>query len=89
MLQMSNLREFPPRGVPNMKFPRRNGGGNFYKWLPWGAVRAGGLFSVLFTDTRRAHITAECVATFTTNTLPTLERNISNFTSPKIKTKES
>lgn len=35
--------ECAPRGVPNMKFPRRNGGGNFYKWLPWGA--AGGLFS--------------------------------------------
>lgn len=28
----------PPRGVPNMKFPHRNGGGgNFYKWLPAGA----------------------------------------------------
>lgn len=34
----------PPRGVPNMKFPRRNGGeGNFYKWLPCG--ESGGLFS--------------------------------------------
>lgn len=31
------------RSVPNMKFPRRNGGeGNFYKWLPGPA--AGGLF---------------------------------------------
>lgn len=36
--EMSNLQRIPPRGIPNMKFPRRNGGGggNFYKWLPVG-----------------------------------------------------
>ncbi|CAH2215968.1 jg5076 [Pararge aegeria aegeria] len=44
----------PPCGVPNMKFPRRNGGeGNFYKWLP-GPRRAGGLFSAnRFSDSAR------------------------------------
>lgn len=39
MVKCQIYARIPPRGVPNMKFPRRNGGeGNFYKWLP---ARAG------------------------------------------------
>lgn len=52
---MSNLQRISPRGITNMKFPRKNGGGgNFYKWLPVGdPVRWCVLCAGLFTDTAR------------------------------------
>lgn len=44
----------PPRGVPNMKFPRKNGGeGNFYKWLPAGEPVRWFVFCALFIPRHR------------------------------------